>query len=26
LFTGGFDDGEIGVFDLEKPGREKFVK
>lgn len=26
LFTGGFDDGEIGVFDLQKPGREKFVK
>ncbi|KRX05178.1 WD40-repeat-containing domain [Pseudocohnilembus persalinus] len=26
FFTGGFDDGEIGVFQLEKPGREKFVK
>lgn len=26
LFTGGFDDGEISVFNLEKPGREKFVK
>ena len=21
VFTGGFDDGEIGVFDIEKPGR-----
>jgi len=26
LFTGGFDDGEIGIFDIEKPGREKFAK
>lgn len=25
LFTGGFDDGEIGVFNLEKPGKERFV-
>jgi hypothetical protein len=23
VFTGGFDDGEIGVFDIEKPGRVK---
>jgi len=21
VFTGGFDDGEVGVFDIEKPGR-----
>ncbi|EGR33250.1 PX domain protein [Ichthyophthirius multifiliis] len=26
LFTGGFDDGEICVFDIEKPGKEKFAK
>ena len=21
VFTGGFDDGEVGVFNIEKPGR-----
>jgi WD40 repeat protein len=26
LFTGSFDDGEINVFDLDKPGREKLAK
>ena len=35
VFTGGFDDGEVGVFNIEKPGRvfiifiilkEKFAK
>lgn len=26
VFTGGFDDGEIGVFDIEKPGREKYAR
>lgn len=26
VFTGGFDDGEIAVIDIEKPGREKFAK
>jgi len=26
VFTGAYDDGEIGVFDIEKPGREKFSK
>ena len=26
LFTGSFDDGELNVFDLDKPGREKYAK
>lgn len=26
LFTGSYDDGEINVFDLDKPGREKLAK
>lgn len=26
LFTGSFDDGELNVFDLDKPGREKLAK
>lgn len=26
LFTGSYDDGELNVFDLDKPGREKFAK
>jgi hypothetical protein len=26
VFTGSFDDGEVGVFDIEKPGREKFAR
>jgi len=26
IFSGGFDDGEIGVFCIEKQGREKFAK
>jgi len=26
VFTGGYDDGEIGVFNIEKPGKEKFAK
>ena len=26
LFTCSFDDGEINVFDLDKPGREKYAK
>ena len=26
VFTGGFDDGEICVFNIEKPGKEKFAK
>ena len=26
LFTGSFDDGEINVFDIDKPGREKLAK
>ncbi len=21
VFSGGFDDGEIGIFDIEKPGK-----
>lgn len=26
LFTGSYDDGELNVFDLDKPGREKYAK
>ena len=26
LFTGSFDDGELNVFDMDKPGREKYAK
>ena len=26
IFTGGFDDGEICIFNIEKPGKEKFAK
>ena len=26
LFTASFDDGELNVFDLDKPGREKYAK
>lgn len=26
LFTGSYDDGELNVFDLDKPGREKLAK
>eukprot|EP00919_Chromeraceae_sp_WS-2016_P011456 GHVR01026727.1.p1 GENE.GHVR01026727.1~~GHVR01026727.1.p1 ORF type:complete len:221 (-),score=20.18 GHVR01026727.1:334-996(-) len=26
LFTGSYDDGEINVFDLDKPGKEKLAK
>lgn len=26
LFSGSYDDGEINVFDLDKPGREKLAK
>lgn len=26
LFCASFDDGEINVFDLDKPGREKYAK
>lgn len=26
VFTGGFDEGEVAVFDIEKPGKEKFAK
>lgn len=26
VFTGGFEDGEIAVFDIEKPGKEKLFK
>ncbi|EAR93569.2 PX-SNARE domain protein (macronuclear) [Tetrahymena thermophila SB210] len=26
IITGGFDDGEIAVIDIEKPGREKYAK
>lgn len=26
LFTGGFDDGEVAIFDIDKPNREKYAK
>lgn len=26
LFTGGFDDGELAIFDIDKPNREKYAK
>ena len=26
IFTIGFDDGELAVFDISKPGKEKFTK
>ena len=26
LFTGSYDDGELNVFDLDKPGRQKYAK
>lgn len=26
LFSGSYDDGELNVFDLDKPGREKYAK
>ena len=26
LFAGSYDDGELNVFDLDKPGREKYAK
>lgn len=26
MFTGSYDDGELNVFDLDKPGREKLAK
>ena len=26
LVTGGFDDGELAVFDIDKPNREKYAK
>jgi WD40 repeat protein len=26
LFAAGYDDGEINVFEMDKPGREKYAK
>lgn len=26
LFSGSYDDGQLNVFDLDKPGREKYAK
>ena len=26
LFSGSYDDGELNVFNLDKPGREKYAK
>ena len=26
VFTGGFDDGELSIFDIDKPNREKYAK
>lgn len=26
IFSGSYDDGELGVFNIEKPGKEKFAK
>jgi len=26
VFTAGFDDGEVGVFDIVQPGKERFGK